>query len=910
MAAIFAAGAGAETLLLERTRDGGRKILISGGGRCNILPSRVDETRFVTDSSPQRCGRCCAPGRCASRSRSSRATLGMPLRRGGGVGQAVPGVEQRPRRARRAAALMREHAGRDAAHETRSSPASRRMEAAGESRSRRRCRGSRGRGDRRDGRPLRAERPAATATGLRDARAARPHRCTRPTRRSRRSPLAGRHSRELAGVSLPVTLTARERASAQRRRRGGFLFTHRGYSGPSVLDVSHVAVRARQDARRQPTLRCGGRALGDAEWRAALEPQGTRTVAAALRGRCCRTVWPTRCVERAGERRRDSPLAAACVARALARSSMMLVRGELPWTGDEGYKKAEVTGGGVSLARGGPAHDGEPASTRASSSAARCSTPSGRSAATTSCGPGPRAGPPAWLPPRTCYNQGFHPMPRSRPWPSAKVILPMISVSGVSMRFGSKVLFEDVTTTFSAGRRYGLTGPERRRQVHVHEAADRRARRRRRARSSGRDKLGVLRQDQFAFDAVPRHRHRRSWATSGCGRRSQERDALYAKPDMTDDDGMRLGELEGIVGEEDGYSAESDAAILLQGLDIPDELHERTMAELQGGQKVRVLLAQALFGQPEALLLDEPTNHLDLDSIHWLQRVPRPLRRHADRHLARSPLPERGLHAHRRHRLPDDHHLHRRLRRHGAGQDADPLARSRRDNAQREKKIAQLNDFIARFCAGTRASQVHVAAQGSRAAADDRAGALEHPAPVHQVHDERGRRADGRSSARASPRRYGDLHGRRRTSTPIVNRGEKIVLVGRNGVGKTTLLKALLADAPDLPAVARRPRRRHGPLGPRGVDRLLPAGSHRRDREGHDRGRVAAPVRSRTRRARTSTACSARCCSAAKKGSSRPRRCRAARRRGCSSAASCCRSRTCSCSTSRPTTSTSNRSTR
>ena len=81
----------------------------------------------------------------------------------------------------------------------------------------------------------------------------------------------------------------------------------------------------------------------------------------------------------------------------------------------------------------------------------------------------------------------------------------------------------------------------------------------------------------------------------------------------------RLGELEGIVGEEDGYSAESDAAILLAGLDIPKAVHERKMGELQGGQKVRVLLAQALFGHPQALLLDEPTNHLDLDSIHWLE---------------------------------------------------------------------------------------------------------------------------------------------------------------------------------------------------------------------------------------------------------------------------------------------------
>ncbi len=88
----------------------------------------------------------------------------------------------------------------------------------------------------------------------------------------------------------------------------------------------------------------------------------------------------------------------------------------------------------------------------------------------------------------------------------------------------------------------------------------------------------------------------------------EEREIIYNKPEMTDEDGSRLGELEGIVGDEDGYEAESNAAVLLQGLDIPDELHERKMSELQGGQKVRVLLAQALFGNPQALLLDEPTN--------------------------------------------------------------------------------------------------------------------------------------------------------------------------------------------------------------------------------------------------------------------------------------------------------------
>ena len=185
------------------------------------------------------------------------------------------------------------------------------------------------------------------------------------------------------------------------------------------------------------------------------------------------------------------------------------------------------------------------------------------------------------------------------------------------MRYGGKILFEDVTTTFSTGRRYGLTGPNGAgkttfMKLLTGELPPQKGTVTRPA------KIGVLRQDQFAFDE---HRvvdtvimgNTRLWQAL------QEREVLYAKASLTDADGMRLGELEGIVGEEDGYSAESDAAILLQGLDIADALHERRMAELQGGQKVRVLLAQALFGRPEALLLDEPTNHLDLDSIHWLQ---------------------------------------------------------------------------------------------------------------------------------------------------------------------------------------------------------------------------------------------------------------------------------------------------
>ena len=367
----------------------------------------------------------------------------------------------------------------------------------------------------------------------------------------------------------------------------------------------------------------------------------------------------------------------------------------------------------------------------------------------------------------------------------------MIAVQGVSMRYGSKVLFDDVTTTFSAGRRYGLTGPNGAGkstfmkllsgELHPQKGSVVRP-----------AKLGVLRQDQFAFDtsrvldAVVMG-NARLWSAL------QERDALYAKADMTDEDGMRLGELEGIVGEEDGYTAESDAAILLQGLDIPDHLHERTVGELQGGQKVRVLLAQALFGQPQALLLDEPTNHLDLDSIHWLIDF---LSRYEgtlivishDRHF---------LNAVCTHTADIDYET---IITYTGGYDEMVLAKTQirarleSENAQREKKIAQLNDFIARFSAGTRSSQVQsrrkeVERLETTALARSN---IQRPYIRFQMNRPSGRLAMECSGVSKSHDGVAIVKG----FGAVVNRGEKIVLVGRNGVGKTTLLKALLADAP------------------------------------------------------------------------------------------------------------------
>jgi ATPase subunit of ABC transporter with duplicated ATPase domains len=367
----------------------------------------------------------------------------------------------------------------------------------------------------------------------------------------------------------------------------------------------------------------------------------------------------------------------------------------------------------------------------------------------------------------------------------------MISVQNVSMRYGSKILFEEVTTTFSKGRRYGLTGPNGSgKSTFMKLLTGDLTPQKGSVVAPG--KLGVLRQDQFAFDTfrvidTVIMGNRRLWDAL------QARDVLYAKTDLTDEDGMRLGELEGIVGEEDGYSAESDAAVVLQGLDIPGELHGRTMAELQGGQKVRVLLAQALFGRPEALLLDEPTNHLDLDSIHWLREF---LTRYDgtlivishDRHFLNEVCT---------HTADIDYHT---IITYTGGYDEMVLAKMQirstveAENAQREKKIAQLNDFIARFSAGTRSSQVQSRRKEvERLQTTELARSnIQRPYIKFSMHRSSGKLAFECSGVSKS---YGDLDVISGFDTNV-SRGEKIVLVGRNGLGKTTLLKALLSDAP------------------------------------------------------------------------------------------------------------------
>src|SRR3954462_14080355 len=369
----------------------------------------------------------------------------------------------------------------------------------------------------------------------------------------------------------------------------------------------------------------------------------------------------------------------------------------------------------------------------------------------------------------------------------------MISVSNVSMRYGAKILFEDVSTAFTPGKRYGLTGPNGSGKSTFMKVltGELEAQKGNVVRPR---KLGVLSQDQFAFDAhtvidTVIMGNKRLWKAL------EERKKIYAKSTITDAEGMRVGELEGIVGEEDGYSAETDAAILLQGVDIPDELHERAMGELQGGQKVRVLLAQALFGHPQALLLDEPTNHLDLESIHWLREF---LVRYEgtlivishDRHF---------LNAVCTHIADIDYQT---IITYTGGYDDMVMAKTQirsrveSENAQREKKIEQLQEFIARFGAGTRASQTTARRKEVERLQTTELARSNIQRPYIKFTQAR---PSGRLAVEFTgvSKKFGH-HKVISNFGAVVNRGEKIVLVGRNGLGKTTLLKALLSDAPNL----------------------------------------------------------------------------------------------------------------
>ena len=195
----------------------------------------------------------------------------------------------------------------------------------------------------------------------------------------------------------------------------------------------------------------------------------------------------------------------------------------------------------------------------------------------------------------------------------------MITASDIVVQFGKRILFQDVNLKFTPGNCYGIIGANGAgKSTFLKVISGDLTPTKGSVTIAPGERLSVLRQDHYAFDECTvietvLRGHEPLWNVM------QEKDAIYAKPEMTDEDGIRACELEEKFAEMDGWNAESDAAALLSGLGIKEELHYKLMKELSGKEKVRVLLAQALFGKPDNLLLDEPTNDLDLETVMWLE---------------------------------------------------------------------------------------------------------------------------------------------------------------------------------------------------------------------------------------------------------------------------------------------------
>ncbi len=365
----------------------------------------------------------------------------------------------------------------------------------------------------------------------------------------------------------------------------------------------------------------------------------------------------------------------------------------------------------------------------------------------------------------------------------------MLTTANITMQFGAKPLFEDVSVKFGEGNRYGLIGANGCGKSTFMKilAGDLEP-------SSGNvskdphERLGVLKQDQFAYeeysviDTVIMG-NAELWAIK------VERDVIYANPEMTEADGIRAGDLEGEFAEMDGYTAESRAGELLLGVGIPLEQHFGLMSEVAPGWKLRVLLAQALFSDPDILLLDEPTNNLDINTIRWLEAI----------------LSERNctmiIISHDRHFLNSVcTHMadldYGELRLFPGNYDeymtAATQAREQMqtDNAKKKAQIAELREFVSRFSAN--ASKAKQAT--SRAKQIDKI-----------------QLADIKPSSRQNPfirfnqkkklhRQALEVKGLAKSYDEelfknldlMVEVGERIAIIGPNGIGKTTLLKCLM----------------------------------------------------------------------------------------------------------------------
>jgi ATPase subunit of ABC transporter with duplicated ATPase domains len=370
----------------------------------------------------------------------------------------------------------------------------------------------------------------------------------------------------------------------------------------------------------------------------------------------------------------------------------------------------------------------------------------------------------------------------------------MITVTNLSKSYGARVLFEHVSVQFAPGNRYGLTGPNGAGKSTFLKIlqGDEEA-------SSGTvsvpRRVGILRQDQFKYDDMRivdtvLMGNKFLWAAL------EERERLYAEPNIIDEMGMRLGELEMIVAEEDGYVAENEAAKLLQGIGIPKDKHFNLMRTLPTDLKFRVLLAQALFGGPDALFLDEPTNYLDMQSIGWLE---------SNLHQYTGTLIV----------ISHDRHFLNSVCTHIADIDYETVIvypgnyddmvlsktqcreRIEAENREKERKIAQLQDFVDKFSAGTRSTQ----AQSKRKEIERlettelKKSNIQRPYIRFDIKRPSGKEAlTLKNVSKSYPQPDGTVLDVIRGLSLEVRRGDKIGVIGNNGLGKTTLLRMLVAE--------------------------------------------------------------------------------------------------------------------
>ncbi|WP_241581156.1 ABC-F family ATPase [Rosenbergiella nectarea] len=368
----------------------------------------------------------------------------------------------------------------------------------------------------------------------------------------------------------------------------------------------------------------------------------------------------------------------------------------------------------------------------------------------------------------------------------------MLVTNNVTMQFGSKPLFENISVKFGGGNRYGLIGANGSGKSTFMKILGRDLQP-----TAGNvaldtnERIGKLRQDQFAFEAFTVldtviMGHDELWQIK------QERDRIYALPEMSEEEGYKVADLEVLYGEMDGYSAEARAGELLLGVGIDVDLHYGPMSEVAPGWKLRVLLAQALFSNPDILLLDEPTNNLDIDTIRWLEQT----------------LNERDstmvIISHDRHflnmvctHMADLDYGEIRVYPGNYDEYMTAATQSRErllsDNAKKKAQIAELQSFVSRFSANASKSRQATsrAKQIDKIKLDEvKASSRQNPF-IRFEQDKKLFRNALEVEALTKGFDNGSLFSK---LSLLLEVGEKLAIIGANGIGKTTLLKTLVGD--------------------------------------------------------------------------------------------------------------------